>query len=133
MSEGLRVEIADLASFPAALAAARAAGVPLVLESPPAAAGWQGIGWWRELVALARAAAPEWEVRAVLDCGAAPGLALAALRAGCEAVRLAGEGPARAALEALAPALGGEILPPRRVGGLPPAPGRGEAPDPLSF
>jgi len=115
----LRIEIASLDEMRAALAAARAAGRALVLESPPAAAGWQGIGWWLELVALARAEAPDLLHGAVLDCGAAPGLALAALRAGCGSVRVAAEGPAWAALRALAPALGGEVLPaatPARAG-----------------
>lgn len=74
-----------------------------MLESPPGAAGWQGIGWWRELVALARAEAPDLDIAAVLDCGAAPGLALAALKAGCGRVRVVADGAALEALLALAP------------------------------
>jgi hypothetical protein len=106
----LRVEVDSADAMRRAVAAARAAGSGLVLESPPAAAGWQGIGWWRELVALARAEAPDLDIAAVLDCGAAPGLALAALKAGCGPVRVVAEGAALDALVALAAGLGGEVL-----------------------
>ena len=106
----LRVEVASADEVRQAVAAARAAGQSLVLESPPAAAGWQGIGWWRELVALARVEAPDLDIVAVLDCGAAPGLALAALKAGCGRVRVVAEGAVLEALVALAPGLGGEVL-----------------------
>lgn len=106
----LRVEVDSADAVRRAVVAARAAGKSLVLESPPGAAGWQGIGWWRELVALARAEAPELDIVAVLDCGEAPGLALAALKAGCGRVRVVADGAALAALVALAPGLGGEVL-----------------------
>lgn len=63
---------------------------PVRLQSPPGAAGLQGIGWW---LALTKALAAEFagrEIEAVLDCGDAPGLALAALRAGVKLVRISG-------------------------------------------
>ncbi|MEN0074328.1 MAG: hypothetical protein AAGC69_08095, partial [Paracraurococcus sp.] len=69
-----------------------AAGAALVLHlagsdgvtllSAPGAAATLGAPWFLAILAAARAAAPGVPHAAVLDCGAAPGLALAALRAG---------------------------------------------------
>ncbi|HZU91763.1 MAG TPA: hypothetical protein VE993_21100 [Stellaceae bacterium] len=58
--------------------------------SAPEAGVYAGPGWWRALVAAARAAAPAAEFSAVLDCGDEPGAALAAIRAGVEAVVFTG-------------------------------------------
>jgi len=112
VSRGFRVEVASPVEARAALAAARATGVPLYLESPAAAAGWYGIGWWRALVGEIIAEAGDVPVTAVLDCGTAPGLALAALHGGCRAVRLETGPAALAAVTAIAAALGGKVLPP---------------------
>ena len=60
--------------------AALAPGRPVTLLSAPGAAAYAGAGWWMALVAAAAAggaAAPD-----ILDCGAAPGRVLEALRAG---------------------------------------------------
>ncbi len=105
-----RIVIHCLAHARAALGAAANAGVGVTLESPAAAAGYQGIGWWRELLALATGEFPALDFDAVLDCGAAPGHALAALRGGIKAVRLRGDH--LPPLADIAAALGGTLLGP---------------------
>lgn len=72
----------------AALTAAAEAGCTVTLASPPGAVHSLGTGYFLAMVAAARATVPAARSRALLDCGAAPGLALAALRAGVEAVRV---------------------------------------------
>jgi hypothetical protein len=62
--------------------AALAPGVPVLLLSAEGAAGSVGPGWWREVVAAARAAHPGTDTEALLDCADAPGHAMAALAAG---------------------------------------------------
>ena len=55
---------------------------PVCLLSAPSAARTGGVFWWRALIEAARAGAPNVPMIDVLDCGTAPGLAMAALRAG---------------------------------------------------
>jgi len=110
MTEPRRVQ--SLAEARAVLAAAGEAGEAVVLESPPAAAGHQGIGWWRALLAGLAAEFPDRKIEAVLDCGSAPGHALEALRAGVKAVRLDAPAETLAALDQIAAALGGVVLRP---------------------
>jgi len=74
----------------AALEAAAETGLPLTLYSPPDAVHSIGIGYFLAMIEAARRQTPATQSLAVLDCGAAPGLALAALRAGAEAVHLTG-------------------------------------------
>ncbi|MDO8608631.1 MAG: hypothetical protein Q7R40_19030 [Phaeospirillum sp.] len=81
----------------------------VTLESPAAAAGYQGIGWWRALVAALADEFSDREIVAVLDCGTAPGHALEALRAGVKAVRLDAPAETLAAVKEIAAALGGEV------------------------
>jgi hypothetical protein len=66
----------------AALAASAESGLPVTLWSPPDAARSLGVGYCLTLAETAGAA------DFVLDCGDAPGLALAALRAGARRVRV---------------------------------------------
>lgn len=80
-----------LADAKAALAAAAALGMPVTLLSAPSAASYAGPGWFRAVVAQARAAHREAEAVAVLDCGDRPGHALAALREGVTAIRFSGK------------------------------------------
>lgn len=61
----------------------------MILWSPPEAAASLGIGYFTAMLAAARRQVPGVPAEAVLDCGDAPGLALAALDAGLPAVRLA--------------------------------------------
>lgn len=72
-----RIIVHDLSQAQAALGVANDLGVAVVLQSPPAAAGCHGPGVFRDLPV-------------VLDCGDAPGHALAALRAGVKRIRLRG-------------------------------------------
>ena len=72
----------------AACLAARALAVPLCLRSAPGAAGYAGPAWFRELALAVAEEFPDVDVATSLDCGAAPGDALAALRAGVGTIRL---------------------------------------------
>lgn len=75
------VIVRDTGDAVLALRVAHALGLPgpVPLVSPPAAAGWLGAPLFLALIAAARAEVPGIPVLPVLDCGAAPGLALAAL------------------------------------------------------
>ncbi len=97
-----RIRIHSLDHGRAALAAAVAAGRPVSLESPAGAALWQGIGWWRAVVAILAAEFPGIAFAAVLDCADAPGAALAALRSGVKSVRVKAPAPVLARLAAIA-------------------------------
>ncbi|MDJ0389907.1 hypothetical protein QMO56_17510 [Roseomonas sp. E05] len=106
----------------------RSEALPLV--SPPGAARWLGAPLFLAMVAEGARQAAEGRPPAplpVLDCRTAPGLALAALRAGLPVVVLEPECPAFAAAEAVARALNAAIWP-----APPPAvdlgPGRATAP-----
>lgn len=81
----------SLAHAEAALVAADELGVALTLITAPSAAGYAGPGWFRSVVEQARAAHPDVEVKAILDCGEFPGLALAALREGVTIIRYSGD------------------------------------------
>ncbi len=87
---GKAITVISFAQAEAALAAAAALKLPVTLISAPDAAASVGPGWFDALVALARAEYPDVEVTAILDCGAAPGRALAALRHGLKAIRYDG-------------------------------------------
>ena len=79
-----------LAHAVAALTAAAEIGRPIILASAPAAGIAGGPGWWRELIAAARAAVPAAKAMAVLDCGEDAGVAQGAIRAGVEAIVFTG-------------------------------------------
>jgi hypothetical protein len=83
---------------------------PVCLLSARGAAGAGGVLWWRALIAEARATAPDTEAIDVLDCAAAPGLAMAALRAGQRTLVLAPEAAAWARVQAAAAAQGATLL-----------------------
>lgn len=78
---GRGVLVRDAAQAALALGVARALGQrrPLLLVSPPGAAAWMGAPLFLAGIAAAQRLVPEVPAAAVLDCGAAPGLALAAL------------------------------------------------------
>jgi hypothetical protein len=95
----------------AALAAAGPRGV--VLLSAPGAGGFLGAPVFLRIIAEAAAAHPGVPHRAVLDCGDAPGFALAALRAGACTVVLDPACPAWPAVAAAAAAVGATVLPER--------------------
>ena len=87
-----------------------AAGRPLLLLSAPGAALNAGPGWFRHVLEQAAAAHPGAPFSAALDCAAAPGAALAALRAGFKLVIFDVGHPAGASLLGAAEEAGAEIL-----------------------
>jgi hypothetical protein len=105
--------VGSLAEARAALA--EAAGRPVVLVSPPGAASYLGVGYYRALVDVVRAEFPGAKIEAVMDCGDAPGFALSALRTGFRVIVLRGDPRARARVASIARAAGAKLLarPPR--------------------
>lgn len=93
--------------------AALSPGYPVLLLSAEGAAGNAGCLWWRSLIARARARFPATPALDVLDCAAAPGYAMGALRAGQRLLRLDPACPAFPAVAAAAAALGAVVLPAR--------------------
>ena len=85
-------------------------GYPVLLLSSPGAAGFAGCLWWRGLIAAARASFPATPALDVLDCAAAPGWAMAALRAGQRLLVLDPACPAFPAVAAAAATLGARVL-----------------------
>lgn len=83
-------------------------GRPVTLLSPPNAAAIIGPLWWYAVIAAARAKATA-PLADILDCGAAPGYAMAALRCGGKALVLA-PCPAFARVGAAAATLGAVVL-----------------------
>ena len=84
---------------------ALAQGWPVTLLSAPGAAIYGGVGWWRGLI---EAVGPAWPD--ILDCGAAAGRALEALRGGQRILVLRASGPIFAEVGALADASRATIL-----------------------
>ena len=84
------VMIHELAHAVAALEAAHRYGTPVTLVSAPGAVRTGGAGWWRELIEQARGQVPDADSRSLLDCANEPGMALAAIREGVEAVTITG-------------------------------------------
>lgn len=95
----------------AAVLAAWARVAPPLLLSPPGACAWLGPAGWLALVARAERLSPGVPFGHALDCGAAPGHALAALRAGVPMLVLTGAHPAYAAVAGAAAEAGAVLLP----------------------
>ncbi len=94
-----------------AVLAAAHIGRPVRLESSPGAAGQHGVGWWQALTRIVAAEFPGHAIEAVLDCGDAPGLALAALRAGVPLVRVGNlAGGLRGKLDDIARQMGARLV-----------------------
>jgi hypothetical protein len=96
--------------LPMALAAVRA-GWPVTLLSAEGAALYAGVGWWRALVAAVRQESPDWRGEDILDCGAAPGRALEALRCGQKLIVLRAAAPVWADIAGRAEECGARLLP----------------------
>ena len=92
-----------------AAAAARSLGVGVRLTSAPGAVSYGGAAWFAEIIALVRAEFPDVAIDAILDCGDAPGHAMAALRTGVTSIRFTGPRRVRDKLEALAHDLGATL------------------------
>ena len=86
-------------------------GRPVTLLSARGAALYAGCLWWRDLVGAARAAHPATAAHDVLDCADAPGVAMAALRAGQRLLVLDAACPGYAAVRGAAATLGARVLP----------------------
>ena len=112
LQEGLTAPVApvfvvhSLAHGLAAASAAVEAGRPIVLLSARDAGIYAGPGWFRELVAAIREAVPEARLRPILDCGDDAGAAMAAIRAGVEAIVFTGGAEVAARLRSIADAQG---------------------------
>ena len=103
--------VADLQLARIALHEAAAAGATLELWSPPDGASSLGVGYWAALDrAIAKAAEPG-RAATVLDCGAAPGLALSAFREGLCTVHVDVRNDVREKLAAIAEQCGGALHP----------------------
>lgn len=93
------------------VALACAPGLAVTLLSAPGAAVFAGPGWWLALIGLAQTRFPGLIAADILDCGDAPGLALAALRLGQRTLILDPACPAFTAVAATATGLGGQVHP----------------------
>jgi hypothetical protein len=109
------VTVRDATEVAQALDAAAALSLraPLPLLSPPAAALWLSPALFLAILARGAALAQGAHWHGVLDCGAAPGHALAALRAGVTTLVLDPACPAFARIVAAAARCGGEVWPGR--------------------
>jgi hypothetical protein len=83
-----------------------AVGRPCTLLSAPGAALYAGCRWWAELLQQG-----DFEGQALLDCGAAPGRALEALKLGLNGVVLTCEAAPLAVVAGIAAEMGALLLP----------------------
>jgi hypothetical protein len=90
--------------------AARATGAALVLWSLPFGASQMGPLWFQRMVALIGEEFPDISVEAVLDCGDAPGHALAALRQGVALIALTARPTVRRKIEVIAAQCGARLV-----------------------
>lgn len=108
---GKAVIFLSLADAEAALAAADALGVKVTLLSARDAAASVGPGWFDAVVTLAKNQYPQTHCDAILDCGDAPGDAMAALRHGVTHIRY--NGTRQTAIADIARQYGAAVLPDR--------------------
>jgi hypothetical protein len=127
------IVVHSLAHAVAALGAAAEAGRMVVLASAPDAGIHAGPGWWRELVAAARAAVPAVQFTALLDCGDDAGAAQAAIRAGVEAIVFTGRADVAARLADIAAQAGLRLITTRPEAALDLGPAFFAAPDALQL
>jgi hypothetical protein len=104
------IVVHDLAQGRAAFGAAAELDVPLTVMSPMGAASSLGVGYFAALIATLRGEFPTVAATAVLDCGDAPGLALAALRHGVDGVRVKAPRAALARIADIAAQSGGRLV-----------------------
>lgn len=97
-----------MAQAETALSVADALNVNVTLLSAPDAAASAGPGWFEAVVTLAAAHFPTVCCEAVLDCGDAPGDALAALRHGVNNIRY--DGMKQAAISEIAMQYGSCVI-----------------------
>ena len=80
--------VRDWRSAEAALLAARADGTSPILVTPEAAASFYGAGYLGALQERAEREFPDVDFKLIVDCGDAPGHALACLRAGVKRISM---------------------------------------------
>ena len=97
-----RIVVHSLADACAALAAAASIGREVTLTSAADAGGYAGPAWFKACTEEAMRAVPDGRCDTVLDCGASPGIVLAALRLGLKHVRFNGNTEARRRLQEIA-------------------------------
>ena len=103
--------VADLRLARIAVREAAAAGATVELWSPPDAAASLGVGFWAALDRAVADAAEPGEAATVLNCGTAPGFALAALREGLRTIHVTVRDDVREKLAAIAEACGAALHP----------------------
>lgn len=113
-----RIVVHEFGHAVAALTAAQAHNRAVTILSAAGAARSAGAGWWRELVAQARASVPGQAAVWVLDCADEPGMALAALRDGVEAIALEAGEPIWSRVEQIAAQSNARLLRVDRAGAL---------------
>jgi hypothetical protein len=94
----------------AALNAAAEAGRPVILASAPDAGIYAGPGWFGELIGASRGAVPAARFSAILDCGDDAGSAMAAVRAGIDAIVFTGRADVAARIGDIAAQAGARLL-----------------------
>lgn len=104
-----RIVVHSLADACAALTAAAALGRSVTLASAAGAGAYAGPGWFKALTDEAMRTVPAAQCDTVLDCGAAPGFALAALQLGLKRVRFIGGDGVGRRLQAIAAQRGAVI------------------------
>lgn len=107
---GREIIIHSLEHARAAMAAAAALNVPVTLASAPGASAYTGPAWFHEVARMAKAAFPDVEAAATLDCADRPGDVLAALRHGLDSVRFTGRKAVAEKLTAIAEARGAVLV-----------------------
>ena len=77
-------------------------GMPLELHSAPDAAASLGPHWFQKILDAIEEEFPDLQVVGILDCGASPGYALAALRQGLKRIRYSGPKKTREKIQDIA-------------------------------
>ena len=109
-ARGPSIVVHTLTHAVAVLTTAAEARRPVMLLSAPDAGIHAGPGWWREVIAAARAAVPAGECTGILDCGDDAGAVQAAIRAGVEAIVFTGRGDVAERLADIAAPRGAWLL-----------------------
>jgi acyl-CoA reductase-like NAD-dependent aldehyde dehydrogenase len=104
------IVIHSLAHAVAALSAAADTDRAIVLASPPDAGIYAGPGWFREVIRAAREAMPAAQFGALIDCGDDAGAAMAAIRAGLDAIVFTGRADVAARLADIAAQGGARLI-----------------------
>jgi acyl-CoA reductase-like NAD-dependent aldehyde dehydrogenase len=107
--EPVAIVIHSLAQAVAALSAAAVAGRPVVIASAPDAGIYAGPGWFREVLHGAHEAVPMAQFSSLFDCGDDAVAAMAALRAGLEAILFTGRDDMAARLVDIAAQAGARL------------------------